>query len=157
MINYLRNLTSLLLFGTLIVGVVGCWSNSDCCTIIDTDVSILYKNAQGDNLINSTDEFKESNIRVYYKNGNDFEYVFNGNLDAPNMHRVYEDQNENLSLTIFPSNFYKGNQSTTLVELNPSVVDTLVCEFELDDNREICTRAWLNGVEMANRYLVVER
>lgn len=52
---------------------------------------------------------------------------------------------------------YEGNQSTTLIALNPETVDTLVCEFGLGSNREICKKAWLNGVEMNNRYLEVKK
>lgn len=148
---------STLVLGMLIVGNVGCDKKTDCCTIIDVDVQILYKNESGQNLINSNDDFKESNIKVYYKNGNEFEYIYNGNLDSPNMHRIHEDENGNLILTVFPSNYYEGNQSTTLVELNQNEIDTLVCEFELGDNREICKKAWLNGIEMVNRFIEIKK
>ena len=92
-----------------------------------------------------------------YKNGNEFEYVFNGNLNYPNMHYVEEDSNGNLILSIFPSNYYEVNLSTTLIELNDNVIDTLVCEFELDGNKEICKQAWLNGMEMNNRFLEIKK
>ena len=139
------------------LGIVSCDKKADCCTIIDVDVQILYKNESGENLINSNTDYEESNIKVYYKNGNDFEYIFNGNLDSPNMHRIDEDGSGNLILTVYPSNYYEGNQSTTLVELNPNVVDTLICEFELESNREICKRAWLNGLELNNRFIEIEK
>ena len=148
---------SILLLGILIIGNVGCDKQTDCCTIIDVDVQILYKNELGQNLINSTSGFEESNIKVYYKNGNEFEYVYNGNLDSPNMHRIDEDEKGNLIMTIFPSNYYKGNQSTTLIELNQNEVDTLICEFELGSNREICKKAWLNGIEMVNRFIEIKK
>ncbi|MFK7978948.1 MAG: hypothetical protein AB8G86_03110 [Saprospiraceae bacterium] len=151
------NVTLILIFGILILGISSCDNKTDCCTIIDVDVQILYKNQLGENLINSDANFSESNIKVYYKNGNEFEYIYDGNLDSPNMYRMDEDANQNLILTIFPSNYYVGDQSTTLIELNPNVVDTLVCEFELDNNREICKRAWLNGVEFDNRFIEIEK
>ncbi|MBK8698462.1 MAG: hypothetical protein IPN29_02530 [Saprospiraceae bacterium] len=148
---------SILVLGMLIIGSVGCDMKTDCCTIIDTAVQILYKNEIGDNLINSNSDFDESKIKVYYKIGSEFEYVYNGNLDSPNMHRIDEDENGNLILTVYPSNSYEGNQSTTLVELNQNVVDTLVCEFELGINKEICKKSWLNGVEMDNRFIEIEK
>lgn len=153
----LSNLTSILIPGILLLGFIGCTKKTDCCTIIDVNIQILYKNESGGNLINSTTEFDASNIKVYYKNGNEFEYVYNGNLDAPNRHRIDEDGNGNLILTVYPSNYYEGNQSTTLIELNPNVVDTLVGEFELESNREICKKAWLNGVELENRFIEIEK
>ena len=153
--NNLRNLT--LILGILLLGIISCEKKTNCCTIIDTNVQILYKNELGENLINSNSDFEESNIKVYNKNGNEFEYIFRGNLDSPNMYRIDEDENGNSVLTIYPSNYYEGNLSTTLVELNQNIVDTLICEFELDSNSEICKRAWLNGVEMNNRFLEVQK
>ena len=155
--NKLSKLVSILLTGILIVGIVGCDKKTDCCTIIDTDVQILYKNELGENLINNDANFEASNIKVYYKNGNEFEYIYRGNLDSPNMYRIDEDGSGNLILTIYPSNYYEGNQSTTLIELNPNVVDTLIGEFELESNREICKKAWLNGMEMTNRYIEIKK
>lgn len=153
----LLNSILILALEMLIMGNTGCDKKTDCCTIIDTDVQILYRNELGKNLINSMSDFEESNIKVYYKNGNKFEYIYEGNLDSPNMHRIHEDENGNLILTVFPSNYYESNQSTTLIELNQNVVDTLVCEFELGSNREICKRAWLNGIEMVNRFIEIEK
>lgn len=143
--------------GILLFGITSCNDTTNCCAIIDTNIQILYKNQLGENLINSHSDFEESNIKVYYKNGNEFQYMYNGNLDSPKMYRIHEDENSNSILTIYPSNFYDGIVSTTLIELNQNVVDTLVCEFELDSNREICTKAWLNGVEMDNRFMEVEK
>ena len=150
-----KNLTTLIILGIAIFVGMSCEDESNCCTIIDVDVSIHYGNEAGENLINSNADYNVSNIKVYYKNGNDFEYVYDGNLDAPNMHSLYEDSEGNLILKVFLSYYYEGNQSTTLVELNPGIVDTLVGEFELDSNREICKKAWLNGVEMENRFIEV--
>jgi len=151
--NKIEKLVAILIIGALLTGISSCDKKEDCCTIVDVDVQIYYKNESGKNLINSIDDFKESNVKVYYKKGDKFEYIFKGNLDYPNMHRVDDDGNGRLILTVYPSNYYEGNQSTTLIELNPSIVDTLVCEFELGSNREICKRAWLNGIEMSNRYI----
>lgn len=132
-------------------------SNDVCCVIIDTNIQVLYKNDQGESLINSNDAFDESNIKIYYKDGEEFEYIYQGHLDHPNMYRLDENQNAEIVLTVFPSNYYQGNLSTTLIELNANTIDTLVCEFELEANREICTRAWLNGVEMENRFIEIEK
>ena len=148
----------IVLLEILIIGLSSCAKDSDdCCTIIDVDVHVHYQTQAGENLINSSPEFDESNIKIFYKNGNEFEYIFKGNLDYPNMHHVRTNNNGNLILTIFPSNYYEGNLSTTLIELNDNVTDTLVCEFELDGNNEICTQAWHNGIEMSNRFLEVKK
>lgn len=153
----LRQTTFIATLITFILIAFGCNKESDCCFIIDTDVQILYKDNNGNNLINSVDQYNENKIRVYYKKGDEYEYVYKGDLDAPNMHKLYVDQDSNLVLTVYPSNNYEGNFSTTLIELNPNVVDTLLCEFDLSTNREVCINAWLNGIEMPNRILEVEK
>lgn len=146
---------SIILFAIFFAVTSGCENKTDCCVIIDVDVQILYRNMQGENLINSSAEFDSSNIRIYFKDGNEFKYVYRANLDAPNMHRLYTDENGNKILTVYPSDLYEDNRSTTLIELNPNVKDTLECEFELESNRQICKKAWLNGVEMENRFIEI--
>lgn len=132
-----------------------CKDQDDCCVIIETAVQISYVNDQGENLLNSSTEFDESKIRIYYKKEDSFEYAYDGNLDAPNMYSIYYDQDSMQLLKVFPSNHYDGNFSTTLIEFNETTVDTLYCEFELGDSKEICIGAWLNGVEMPDRFLTV--
>lgn len=144
--------------GILSLSLSGCSKSADdCCTIIDVAVRIHYQTQTGENLLNSSDEYDESKIKIYYKNGEQFEYAFKGNLDFPNMHYVEEGTDGNRILTVFPSNYYEGDQSTTLIQLNEIQSDTLVCEFELTNNQEICKRAWLNGVEMNNRFIEVKK
>ncbi len=148
-----RNLLLKTLCCLLLLTMAGCDDEGSCCTIIDVDVYVHYQNQEGENLINSSDEFDESKIKIYYKNGNEYDYVKNDNLTYPNHHFVSEDANQNLILTIFPSNYYEGNRSTTLIELNNNHVDTLICEFELDGNNEIYKRGWLNGIEIMDRFI----
>ena len=153
--NRLTILFPALLLTLVILGVLGCKNDSDCCAVVDVDVQILYKNERGENLINSSADFAESNIRIYYKNGDDYEYAYNANLDSPNMFLIYANENMDSILTVFPSDYYTGNFSTTLIELNDNVVDTLLCAFDLGDNNRICRRAWLNGEEMENRFIEI--
>lgn len=152
-----HHLIGITLTTLFLIGAWSCSNDDDCCVIIDVGIQIHYQTQSGENLLGSSEEYDANNIRVYYKNGEEFEYIFNGNLDYPNMHYVYEDELQNSILTVFASNYYEGNLSTTLIELNENTKDTLVCEFELDSNREICTRAWLNGVEMTNRFIAVKK
>ena len=155
--KFLGSGKSIILTGIILLGILSCDSSDNCCTLIDVDVRIHYQTPASENLINSSDDFDASKIRIYYKEDDEYDYVFYGNYTYPNMHYVYEDENEDLILTVFASNRYQGNFSTTLIELNPNVVDTLLCEFELDSNREICKNVWLNGEEMGSRYFEVVR
>lgn len=142
---------------TLVFGLTNCKKEMDCCVIIDVDVQLHYQTQAGDNLINSANEFDESNLKIYYKNADEFEYAYDANLTHPNMHRLHEDENEHLILTVFPSNHYVDNWSTTLIELNENLTDTLVCEFEFKSNSTICKRTWLNGVEYSNRFIEIKK
>jgi hypothetical protein len=144
-----------IIVSALILILSDCTKKEDCCELIDNDADIHYVNKEGKNLINSSDDFAESNIKVYYKNGNNFEYIYRSNLDAPNMYRLYQDKNGNEILTVYASDFYEGNTSTTLIELNPYTKDTLVCEFDLSSGNTICKKAWLNGVEMQDRFITL--
>lgn len=152
-----RILQTLFIFIPIIGILHSCTNQSNCCTIVDINNRIHYQNSLGENLINSSSEFDESKIKIYYKNGDKYDYALNGQLDHPNMHFVYSDSNDNLILTIFPSRIYEGTNSTTLIELNENVVDTLFCEFNFDNNNIICTNSWLNGVSMDNRFIEVRK
>jgi hypothetical protein len=136
-----------------------CEGNQLCCANIDTNVVIYYKNQEGLNLINSSPDFAESKIKIYYKDGDKYKLIYRENLDIPGMFRVIKDDSTNVALNVFPSDYYtEKNQSTTLIELNPNVVDTLVCTFDFSNNNSICTEAWLNGVKMdKGRSLIVKR
>ncbi|MFK8058210.1 MAG: hypothetical protein AB8F78_18940 [Saprospiraceae bacterium] len=132
-------------------------TKNDCCTNISTNVTIHYQTQSGEDLINSSTEFDEENIKLYYKNGEEYEYIYNANLSAPGNYRLDEESSGDLILTIYPSAYYSNNMSTTLIELNENLVDTLVGEFRLTDNSQVLERAWLNGEEMDRGFLVVKR
>ena len=160
MINFTKRINktlNLLVLGLFVLSFISCDNNENCCTIVDVDVSFHYRDKMGNNLINRTLEFDASKIKIYYKNKDKFEYINRGNLDNSQMYTLHEDETKNLILTVYPSDFYEGNQSTTLIELNPNVVDTLRCEFDLQSNRTVCKRAWRNGLEIQNRYIEVEK
>ena len=125
--------------------------DNDCCVNIDTIITIHYTTADGNELLNSSDDYLAENIKIYYKNGDEFEYIYQGNLDRPNMHEVIENEDSTYTLIVHPSNYYEGNFSTTLIELNEMTKDTLVGEFSLEGSNQICTNAWYNGLEDSDR------
>lgn len=147
------NLVGLVL---LLLIIFCCNKKSDCCTFIDVDLRIFYQDSSGHSLINSNPFFQASNIQIYFKNGDQFEYAFDSNLDYPNHFYVETIQSKEI-LRLFPSNFYKENRSTTLIALNKAIVDTLVCEFDFNNNNTILKQAWLNGIEIKNRYIEVKK
>ncbi len=152
---YIPRSIALLLFVSLFF--VKCGDNLDCCTIIDTQVRIHYVNPNGDNLFHTDGNFSEDQLKIYYKEGEEYKYVYNANLDAPNMHTFDTDGNGRLILTVFPSEIFEGNQSTTLIELNDDITDTLICAFDLSNDNVIWQKGWLNGKEIENRFMTVTK
>ncbi len=148
----MKNLIHLII--PLVITLACNQSGKDCCVSIETHVDILYVDSTGNSLIDGSPEYPAENIRIYYKNGEEYEYIFQGNLDQPNMHYVLESSGHKI-LRIFASNYYEGNFSETLVELNEQTTDTLLCEFDLGTNYEICTKVWHNGTEMPGRYFEI--
>ncbi|MDF1694799.1 MAG: hypothetical protein P1U56_03170 [Saprospiraceae bacterium] len=138
------------------IGIMGysCSDNS-CCTSIDVTVGIRYQNSDGEFVINNSDEYNESSIKLYYKNGDEFEYFYNGNLTYSKGYRIDTASDSSQVLTIFPSYYYEESQSTTVIELNENHIDTLRCEFDLSDNSEVVTSVWFNGVKQEGRIFTV--
>ncbi|MBL0237453.1 MAG: hypothetical protein IPQ02_12790 [Saprospiraceae bacterium] len=87
------NLVGLIL---LLLVIVCCNKKSDCCTFIDVDLRIFYQDSSGHSLINSNPSFQASNIQIYFKNGDQFEYAFDSNLDYPNHFYVEKIQSKEI-------------------------------------------------------------
>lgn len=126
----------------------------ECCTTIETNIDIRFVDASGQDLFGSSPQYDEKDVRIYYKTGDEFEYVFEGNLDYPNMHFFYNAGSKRV-LRVFPSNHYKDSFSETLIELNENTRDTMKCEFDLGSNYEVCKKVWYNGREMEGRYFEI--
>lgn len=154
----IRRIYQLKLVIPIIIGLYlfSCNKQKVCCDLIDIDVKIHYQDTSGNNLINTSASFNSSNIKIYFKNGDQYEYAFKSNLDNPNFFSVVNINSKEI-LTVFPSNYYEQNRSTTLIELNSTITDTLICEFDLSKNNTILKQAWLNGIEIKNRYIEVKK
>lgn len=128
----------------------------DCCTIIDTDFSIVYKDSSGENIFQrnsaawSTDE-----IKIYYKAGETFEYIYDSNMDAAGAF-VISGLEDDLYITIYPSYHYDGNFSETLIELRPGYTDTVLAQFSRRDNDVRIQKIWYNGKEQEGRGFEIE-
>ncbi len=141
----------------LLIFILSCDSENsvDCCTNIDTELSIHYINEAGENLVNSTEEFDQANIRIYFKDGEIFKYAYNNRLDLPNYHQVI-DIDDQLVIRLFPSDLYEGEFSTTLIELTANLVDTIVTQFEFTNGVQ-AKKVWVNGKEMDHRHFTLLR
>ncbi|GAA4841862.1 hypothetical protein GCM10023331_28570 [Algivirga pacifica] len=137
--------------------LTACKDEPVCCVNIDTQIGLHYMNREGKNLLDFAEHYQKEDIKVYYKKGDEFEYVYNGNLDAPNMHHVYYTPDSALILAVYASDYYEGETSTTLISFNETVFDTLYCEFDIQDNGVSIKKAWLNGVAIEEQFMEIIR
>lgn len=142
-------------FFFLLLFFASCNSDDDCCANIDVAINIHYTQPDGSELLNSSDDYLAENIKIYYKNGDEFEYIYKGNLDAPNMHKVIENDDSTFTVKVFLSDYFTDNFSTTLIELNEMTKDTIVGEFNLEGSNQVCINAWYNGVEDVERFFEI--
>jgi hypothetical protein len=141
----------LLLATATVLSWISCNSNEICCTIVDVDISIHYLNENGQSLFDGNLPYNADDINLYYKKGKEFQKVFNPNYDHPKNCFTYQNEKMETIIRVFPSDVYEGNFSTTLIAFTESIVDTMICEFELGPSREVCKNVWYNGVKMKNR------
>ncbi|MEP6262807.1 MAG: hypothetical protein ABJ092_14620 [Gillisia sp.] len=116
----------------------------DCCTIIDTGVSIKYLNEEGENLFEIDGGLNVADINIYHKISNEWVKYFEGNLDYPKGLRTVE-REDGTYLVIFPStNIVENGYSETKIEFSNSDFDILKTEVDKKNSNEIVTKVWYN-------------
>lgn len=135
----------LLLAVTLITGCSTEEGEKDCCTIIDTGVSIKYVNENGENLFELEDGLTEGDISIYHKVDDEWIEYYKGNLDYPKGIIVVE-REEGTFLQISPSyTIVENNYSETKIEFSGSDSDVLRTEIKKKNSNQIVTKVWYNG------------
>lgn len=128
----------------LLLGLLSACSRQDCCTVIDTAVSIHYLDGQGKNWL-TLQGVTEQNLTVYFVKEGQAEKIYRGNLDAPKMCKVVEGESAEKELRLFPSDYLSNNYSLTLLEFPDGKVDTVKCFIETKGANQICKQVWYNG------------
>ncbi|TPE46415.1 hypothetical protein [Pontibacter mangrovi] len=125
--------------------VVSCSTDEeDCCTIIDTGVSIKYLNGQGENLLEVDGGIDVADINIYHKINNDWVKYFRGNLDYPKGFYTVERENGTY-LVVFPSTTIgESGYSETKIEFSETDFDILKTEVQKKNSSEIVTMVWYN-------------
>lgn len=131
----------------LVIGVLtlGCSSpERDCCTIIDTRVSIKYVNVAGENLFELDNALSETDITIYHKINNEWIKYYEGNLDSPKGISIVE-REDGAYLVVSPStNIVENNYSETKIQFSGSDSDILRTEIERSNSNEIVKKVWYN-------------
>ena len=116
----------------------------DCCTIIDTGVSIKYLNEEGENLFEMDGGLNVADINIYHKIDNEWVKYFEANLDYPKGLRSVE-REDGTYLVIFPStNIVENDYSETKIEFSDTDFDILKTEVDKKNSNEIVTKVWYN-------------
>ena len=141
------------LFLTLLMALfVTCKKDQLCDCVpppVDARIDILYKDQSGQSLINSTPEFSDSNIIIFYKKNGFFENAYDAHMSDPEKYSIRKNEKGEIVVSITPSYYYfDGNFSETMVELNPETRDIIRCEFMLSDNGRTCKNVWFNDQKM---------
>jgi hypothetical protein len=134
------------LIGFVLVGFlfVSCHKNEECCTIIDVGITIKYIDADANNILDTTDGINASEIKLYYKNNDEWNYYFDGNMDFSKGFQVFTMEGEKY-LKLFPSDIYYDEiYSETKIAYSENDFDILKCEFYFNKSNIFCTKIWLN-------------
>ena len=139
----LFNLNAILLIIFPAILSPGCKKHPvDCCTIVDIDISVYLTDSTGHDLLNPANpgSFNKEDITVYYVKESDGKSV----LSEQNNFNIYSDSHSYF-LYLFPYDDKLVYHPLTLIEWKKYNTDTLMCDFQRTENKDICTEIWLNG------------
>ena len=134
-----------ILFLIAVTLIVSCSTDEkDCCTIIDTGVSVKYLNEEGDNLLEVDGGLNIADLNIYHKINNEWVKYFKGNLDYPKgLHTV--EREDGTYLVILPSTtIVENGYSETKIEFSETDFDILKTEVQKNNSNEIVTKVWYN-------------
>jgi len=134
-----------ILFVITVALIVSCSTEeNDCCTVIDTGVSVVYLNEEGDNLLEVENGLKVEEINIYHKINNEWVRYFEGNLDYPKGLRTVV-RDDGTYLVIFSSTtIVENDYSETKIEFSETDSDILKTEVQKKNSNEIVTKVWYN-------------
>lgn len=139
----MKKIIAFLLIATI---SLACSDNkNNCCTNIDTGISIKYSNQNGENLFEIPNGIAESDITVYHKINGEWKRYFRGNLDYPKGIATQQ-REDGTYLLIFPSTtIVDDNYSETKIEFSESDSDIIKTKIRNANSNETVTEVYYNG------------
>ena len=143
--------------------LLGSCQPKDCCTIIDTNVGIGYRDAQGRDWLR-VNRVTAANMEVYSLHDGVKTRLYNQWADAPKSIVVSISTDTTLStFTLYPSGTAEANgEALTLLEFPDHSVDTVRCRFENRGSSSHCVnvrynnrQCWNNQSRAGGRYFKV--
>lgn len=116
-------------------------------------LNIVYKNAQGQNLLDGTTSghYTTEDMKLFHIIGGEKKFVYNHNLDAPKgmsiqkevMTRLHVGFNLNDEDDItYQDKKVTIGESTSIIQLNDAVIDTVKIQWQSKPGSLIITKAW---------------
>lgn len=119
--------------------------------IISADVSFLFVNSKGDDLLNTntTGALTEENVDIYVlRNGSKIR-LYQSNLDAAKFFKIRTENGKSRFQMYFDisSENFNGNKITQFIRYKDGTEDEIVGEFNADRKRNtLLQQIWINGV-----------
>lgn len=126
---------------------------SICCMNVQGTLSIVYKNAQGQNLLDESTPgyYSTEDMKLFHIIAGQKKVVYNFNLDTPKGMSVIKEGitrlNVGFSLNKEGDIIHKDKkvtrgESTSIIQLNESVIDTVKIQWESKPGSLMITKAW---------------
>ncbi len=122
---------------------VRCGSENDCCTLIDVQVKIDYRDTELNSQLEKDDLLDPDQIKLYHMIDGDWEYYYQGNLDNASGVEVIEGDPRVLS--IMPSLTVSDGYSETKIQFSEDDFDVLKTGIRISGNSTVVTKVWYNG------------
>ncbi len=137
-----QKVKKILTLSTIGFFLTACSHDKDCCTDIDTAISIKYPNEVGENPFNPDNGPSESHIIVYHRIDDGWIEYFEGNLDYPRGIRTVE-RTDGTYLVVFPNTELAENDcSETKSGFQGYDPDIIKTKIDKSSFIEIVTKVW---------------
>lgn len=138
----MKNILKFLLIGLIITSCSN--ESEECCTNIDTGISIKYINQEEENLFEFENGLNEADINIYHNINNEWIRYYKVNLDYPKGIRTINREGETY-LVIFPStDIVVENYSETKIEFSQMNSDIIKAEINKNGSNTVVTKVWYN-------------
>ncbi|GEM_PF-1009311 len=144
-----------IVYGVLLLLLSSCGKDNPriCCMNVQGTLNIVYKNAQGQNLLDESTpgHYSTEDLKLFHIIAGQKKVVYNYNLDAPKGMSVIKEGIARLHVgfnlndegdIIHKDKKVTRGESTSIIQLNESVIDTVKIQWESKPGSLMITKAW---------------
>ncbi|MES2417571.1 MAG: hypothetical protein V4541_05255 [Bacteroidota bacterium] len=141
-------LTSMLFF------FVACEKSAKDVYLTHIDIAVL--NQQGQNLIGAASTYNESNIKIYQIINGQPQLYNEPNLDADKGFSIINVETGNEKIRVFANYMIRQPKSEILIKFGNTQVDTINCEFSINEGSAFLEKVWYNGVLKSREFTIIK-